>query len=61
MSLTLHVGLLSGKTATVKANSDEDGEAITLRVQTPLGVRKGRSVDSSGSVLAAGVSTTQTN
>ncbi|OLQ02258.1 Poly [ADP-ribose] polymerase 3 [Symbiodinium microadriaticum] len=49
--LTVEVGLLSGKTATVEAAVDEEVEALRLRAQTALGVGQGRLLDSSGNVL----------
>ncbi|OLP97825.1 hypothetical protein AK812_SmicGene19811, partial [Symbiodinium microadriaticum] len=51
--ITLSVGLLSGRTTTLKANLDEDVETLRLRAQTALDVGKGRLVNSSGSVLEA--------
>ncbi|OLP90809.1 hypothetical protein AK812_SmicGene27585 [Symbiodinium microadriaticum] len=53
MSITVDVGLLSGKTATVKAGLDEEVGALQRRAQIALGVGRGRLVDSSGSVLDA--------
>ncbi|OLP97881.1 hypothetical protein AK812_SmicGene19724 [Symbiodinium microadriaticum] len=53
MSITVDVGLLSGKTATVKAGLDEEVGALKRRAQIALGVGGGRLVDSSGSVLDA--------
>ncbi|OLP97890.1 Ankyrin repeat and KH domain-containing protein mask [Symbiodinium microadriaticum] len=53
MSITVDVGLLSGKTATVKAALDEEVGALKRRAQIALGVGGGRLVDSSGSVLDA--------
>ncbi|OLP81162.1 hypothetical protein AK812_SmicGene38329 [Symbiodinium microadriaticum] len=53
MSITVDVGLLSGKTATVKAGLDEEVGALKRRAQIALGVGRGRLVDSSGSVLDA--------
>ena len=54
-SITLTVGLLSGKTATVTASSDEQVGALKRRAQTALGVGNGRLLDSFGSVLDAGM------
>ncbi|OLQ08894.1 hypothetical protein AK812_SmicGene7558 [Symbiodinium microadriaticum] len=51
MSITVEVGLLSGKTATVKAGLDEEVGALKCRAQIALGVGRGRLVGSSGSVL----------
>ena len=53
MSITVEVGLLSGKTAKVNASLDEDLAALQLRAQTALGVGRGRLLDSSGRVLDA--------
>ncbi|OLQ11826.1 hypothetical protein AK812_SmicGene4292 [Symbiodinium microadriaticum] len=53
MSITVDVGLLSGKTASVKAGLDEEVGALKRRAQIALGVGGGRLVDSSGSVLDA--------
>ncbi|CAE7947454.1 unnamed protein product [Symbiodinium sp. KB8] len=53
MSITVEVGLLSGKTATVQVGFEEKVEALKLRAQTALAVGRGRLVDSSGSVLDA--------
>ena len=50
MSIAVEVGLLSGKTATVEAGLDEQVATLKLRVQTALGVGRGRLLDSSGSV-----------
>eukprot|EP00439_Symbiodinium_sp_Y106_P049798 s1309_g6.t1 len=54
MSVTVEVRLLSGRTATIEADLDEELEALILEAQTALDVTKGRLVDSSGSVLDAG-------
>ena len=48
---TLEVGLLSGKTATVKASLDDTVGTFKRRAQIALGVGRGRLVDSSGNVL----------
>ena len=53
MSITVDVGLLSGKTATVKAGLDEEVGALKRRAQIALGIGRGRLVGSSGSVLDA--------
>ena len=53
MSITVDVGLLSGKTATVKADLDEEVGALERRAQIALGVGRGRLVGSSGSALDA--------
>ena len=51
MSLTVHVGLLSGRTATVQADLDEGVAVLKRRAEIALEVGKGRLVDSSGGVL----------
>ena len=51
MSLTVHVGLLSGRTATVQADLDEGVAVLKRRAEMALEVGKGRLVDSSGGVL----------
>ena len=51
MSITVEIGLLSGRTAAVKASMDEAVETLRHRAQIALGVGKGRLVDSSGVVL----------
>ena len=53
MSIAVDVGLLSGRTATVKAGLDEEVGALKRRAQIALGVGRGRLVDSSGSALDA--------
>ena len=53
MSITVDIGLLSGKDATVKAGLDEKVGALKHRAQIALGVGRARLVDSSGSVLDA--------
>ena len=55
MSLTLEVSLISGKTVPLKTDEDESVESLRVRAQRALGVGKGRLVDSTGSVLDAGV------
>ena len=50
MSITVEIGLLSGKTVTVQADLDETVASFNLRAQTALAVGKGRLVNSSGSV-----------
>ena len=50
MSMTVEVGLLSGRTVTVNADKNELVDSLRLRAQVALGVAKGRLVDSSGSV-----------
>ena len=50
-SITVSVGLLSGKTAAVNVRLDEKVETLKCRAQTALGVGRGRLLDSSGSVL----------
>ena len=53
MSIEVTVGLLSCKTATGKADLDEELGALKHRAQTALGVGRGRLVGSSGIVLDA--------
>ena len=53
MSVTMEVRLLSGRAALIEAGLDEELDALILRAQTVLGVRKGRLVDSSGQILDA--------
>ena len=53
MSIVVEVGLLSGKTAALKAGLDEKVEDLKFRAQTALGIRKGWLLDSAGSVLNA--------
>ena len=53
MSVTVEVGLLSGRTVTVNADKDELVDSLGRRAQLALGVAKGRLVDSSGSFLDA--------
>ena len=50
MSITVGVGLLSGKTASVRVGLDEV-EALKRRAEDLLGVGRGQLVDSSGSIL----------
>ena len=51
MSITVEVGLLSGKAATVKADLDEEVGTLKRRAQMALGVGRGRLVGSCGTVL----------
>ncbi|CAE7811653.1 unnamed protein product [Symbiodinium sp. KB8] len=52
MSITVEVGLLSGKKATVEAGREEEVGSLKRRAHAALGVvGRGRLVDSSGSVL----------
>ena len=53
MSITVEVGLLSGKTVAVNAGVDEEVRALQLRGQIALGVGKGRLVNASGRMLDA--------
>ncbi|CAE7290395.1 unnamed protein product, partial [Symbiodinium sp. KB8] len=53
MSITVEVGLVSGKTTAVKADLDEEVGTLKRRAQMALGVGAGRLVGSSGSVLDA--------
>ena len=51
MSITVDIGLLSGKTVAVKAGLDDQVETLYLQAQTMLGVGRGRLLNSSGLVL----------
>ena len=51
MSTSVKVGLLSGKTATLKAHLEDSVGASKSRAQTALGVGSGRLLDSSGNTL----------
>ena len=51
MSLTVQVGLLSGRTATVQADLDEEVRTLKRRAETALEVGQGQLVNSSGEVL----------
>eukprot|EP00439_Symbiodinium_sp_Y106_P045518 s360_g5.t1 len=51
MSITVSVGLLSGKTVSVSVCLDEEVEVLKCRAQAALGVGKARLLDSSGKVL----------
>ena len=51
MSVTVEVGLLSGKATTVEAALDEEVGTLKLRAQTALGVGRGCLLDAAGSVL----------
>ncbi|CAE7897637.1 pak-2 [Symbiodinium sp. KB8] len=51
MSITLEVGLLSGKRVTVDADENEEVGTLKRRAQISLGVGSGRLVGSCGSVL----------
>ena len=53
MSIAVEVGLLSGKTASVRAGLEENVAALKRRAETALGVGKRRLVDSSGIFLDA--------
>ena len=53
MSVSVEVGLLSGKKATVNAAKNEKVETLMLRARTELRAGKGRLVDTSGRVLDA--------
>ena len=55
MSISVEVGLLSGRTTTVNAGIDEKVETLIHRAQIALGVGKGRLMDSSGSQLDGSV------
>ena len=51
MSLTVEVGLLSGRMVALAAGPDESVEVLTRRAETMLAVSRGRLLNSSGSVL----------
>ena len=51
MSIDVEVGLISGRTATVQAASDETVATLKRRAQAALGVGIGRLLDSSGCVV----------
>ena len=51
MSIAVEVGLLSGQATTVRASSEENVETLRFRAEAALGVRRGRLVDSCGSML----------
>ncbi|OLQ06361.1 hypothetical protein AK812_SmicGene10361 [Symbiodinium microadriaticum] len=53
MSITLEVGLLSGKTATVEVGLDEDVKSLQRRAEIALEVGNGRLLDTSGNLLAS--------
>ena len=53
MSITVEVGLLSGKTAKVNIGEDEQVGTLKRRAQTALGVGRGRLVDPLGRLLDA--------
>ena len=53
MSITVEVGLLSGKTVSVEADLNEEVGKMKRRAQIALGVGRGRLVGASGSVLDA--------
>ena len=53
MSVTVEVGLLSGRTAAVKAGLNGSVGTLKHRAQTALGVGKGRLLDGSGNILGA--------
>ena len=55
MAISVEIGLLSGKKATVKAGLDEEVETLITQAQAAFGVGRGRLVDSSGGVLDASV------
>ena len=48
MSITVEVGLLSGKSVTVEAGLDEEVGTLKRRAQIALGVGRGRLLDASG-------------
>ena len=60
MWITVAVGLLSGKTAAVKASLEDEVGTLRRRAQIALGVGRGRLVDSSGNLLDVRVPITNT-
>ena len=53
MSISVQVGLLSGKAATLQVGLEDQVATLKRRAQTALDVGRGRLLDSSGSVLNA--------
>ena len=51
MSISVDVGLLSGKRVSLNASLDEEVGTLKLRAEAALGVRSGRLLNSYGSVL----------
>ena len=51
MSISVEVGLLSGKSVTVEVGLAETVATLNCRAQTALGVGRGRLLDSSGNIL----------
>ena len=51
MSISVAVGLLSGKATILKAGLDEQVATLKCRAQTALGFGRGRLLDASGNVL----------
>eukprot|EP00439_Symbiodinium_sp_Y106_P036021 s3898_g4.t1 len=51
MSITVEVGLLSGKTASLRADVDKRVETLRCRAQTALGVGRSRLLDPSGRAI----------
>ena len=51
MSITVRVGLLSGKTAALKASLDEEVETLKRQAQAALGIGRGRLLDTCGRPL----------
>eukprot|EP00439_Symbiodinium_sp_Y106_P048542 s899_g6.t1 len=54
MSITVSVGMISGKTATVQVELDEEVNTLRLRAQSALGIGKGWLLDSAGQALDTG-------
>ena len=52
MSVTVEVGLLSGKTVSLRADLNEQVNTLRRRAQTALGVGRSRLLDHSGRALA---------
>ena len=53
MSISVEIGLLSGKTVSMKADLNEEVGSLSRRAQISLGVGRGRLMGPSGSILDA--------
>ena len=51
MSISVEVGLLSGKRVLVNTSLDEEVGTLKLRAEAALGVRRGRLLNLSGGIL----------
>ena len=51
MLITVEVGLLSGRKASVEADLEGEVDLLQRRARAALGIGRGRLVDSSGSIL----------